>query len=59
MFLASSPGFLIGGQGRGREGLVSTACTCVVIIQILNNLITYGYFLVSLPSELNYHAQCI
>ena len=41
MLLASSPGLLIGG--RGKEGLVSTACACAVIIQILNNLITYGY----------------
>ena len=29
--------------GRGKEGLVSTACACAVIIQILNNPITYGY----------------
>ena len=28
--------------GRGKEGLVSTVCTCAVI-QILNNPITYGY----------------
>ena len=39
--LASSPGLLIGG--RGKEGLVSTTCACAVIIQILNNPITYGY----------------
>ena len=36
--------------GRGREGLVSTACACAVI---LNNPITYGYCLVYLPFELN------
>jgi hypothetical protein len=47
--LASSPGLLIGG----REGLVSTACACAVIIQILNNPITYGY----LPFDLNFRAQ--
>ena len=41
--LALSPGLLIGG--RGKEGLVSTACACAVIIQILNNPITYGYCL--------------
>ena len=29
--------------GRGKEGLVSTVCACAVIIQILNNPITYGY----------------
>ena len=39
--IASSPGLLIGGSGK--EGLVSTACECAVIIQILNNPITYGY----------------
>ena len=44
MCLASSPGLLIGGGG-GKEGLVSTACACAVIIQILNNPITYGYCL--------------
>ena len=49
--LASSPGLLIGG--RGREGLVSTACTCAVIMQILNNLIMQGYYLVYLPFDLN------
>ena len=31
--------------GRGKEGLVSTACACVIIIQILNNPIKYGYHL--------------
>ena len=36
--LALSPGLLIGGKG-----LASTACACAVIIQILNNPITYGY----------------
>ena len=41
LVVASSPGLLIGG--RGKEGLVSTACACAVIIQILNNPITYGY----------------
>ena len=41
VIVASSPGLLIGG--RGKEGLVSTACACAVIIQILNNPITYGY----------------
>jgi hypothetical protein len=37
----SQTGLLIGGQEREREGLLSTACTCAVIIQILNNLTTY------------------
>jgi hypothetical protein len=54
--LASSPGLLIGVR-RERESLVSTACVCTVIIQILNNLITYGYFLVYLPFDLNSRAQ--
>ena len=40
--------------GREREGLVSTACACAVIIQILNNPITHGYFLVYLPFDLNF-----
>ena len=44
--VASSPGLLIGG--RGKEGLVSTACACAVIVQILNNPITYGYRLYTL-----------
>jgi hypothetical protein len=43
--------------GREREGLVSTACACTVIIQILNNPITYRYFLVYLPFDLNSGAQ--
>ena len=38
--LASSPGLLIGGPRREKEGLVSTACACAIIIQILNNPIT-------------------
>ena len=42
--------------GRGKEGLVSTACACAIIIQILNNPITYGYSLVYLPFDLN--ASC-
>jgi hypothetical protein len=42
---------LVSIGGRGREGLVSTACTCTVVIQILNNPITYGYFLVYLPFD--------
>ena len=49
--LALSPGLLIGE--RGKEGLVSSACTCAVIMQILNNPITYGYYLVYLPFDLN------
>jgi hypothetical protein len=53
LFLYSSPGLLIGGRGRGREGLVSTACACAVIIQILNNLNMYRYFLVYLLFDLN------
>ena len=40
-------------EGRGKEGLVYTACACAVIIQILNNLITYRYFVVYLPFDLN------
>ena len=43
--LVSSPG-LLRGRGRGKEGLVSTACACAVNIQILNNPIMYGYSLV-------------
>jgi hypothetical protein len=43
--------------GRKREGLVSTACVCAVIIQILNNPITYGYFPVYLPFDLISRAQ--
>ena len=39
--------------GRGKEGLVSTACACAVIIQIP---ITYGYCLVYLSFDLN--ASC-
>jgi hypothetical protein len=39
--------------GKKRKGLVSTACACAVIIQISNNPITYGYFLVYLPFDLN------
>ena len=46
--LASSPGLLIGG--RMKEGLVSTACACAVIIQILNNPIMYGYHLYTLTN---------
>ena len=48
--LASSPGLR---EGEEREGLVSTACACTVIMQILNNPITYGYCLVYLPFDLN------
>ena len=48
--LASSPGLR---EGEEREGLVSTACACAVIMQILNNPITYGYCLVYLPFDLN------
>ena len=48
--VASSPGLL---REEGREGLVSTACACVVIIQILNNPIAYGHCLVHLPFDLN------
>ena len=46
---ALSPGLL---RGRGKEGLVSTACTYAVIIQILNNPITYRYCPVYLPFDL-------
>ena len=42
-------------EGEG-EGLVSTVCACAVIIQILNNPITYGYCLVYLSFDLN--ASC-
>jgi hypothetical protein len=53
LMLASSPGLLIGGRGGREKGLVSTACACAVIIQILNNPITYGYFLIYLHFDLN------
>ena len=29
--------------GRGKEGLVHTACTCVIILQNMENPITSGY----------------
>ena len=50
--------FEVGGGegGRGKEGLVFTAYECAVIIQILNNPVTYGYCLVYLPFDLN--ASC-
>ena len=41
-------------MGRGKEGLVSTACA--VIIQILNKPIMYGYCLIYLPFDFN--ASC-
>ena len=50
VLLASSSGLQ---EGEEREGLVSTACACAVIMQILNNPITYGYCLVYLPFDLN------
>ena len=49
--VASSPGLR---EGEEREGLVSTACACTIIMQILNNPITYGYCLVYLPFDLNF-----
>ena len=48
--LASSPGLR---EGKEREGLVSTTCTCAIIMQILNNPITYGYYLVYFPFDRN------
>jgi hypothetical protein len=47
------------GRGEGREGLVFTACACAcaVTTQILNNPITYGYFLVYLLFGLNSRAE--
>ena len=40
-------------KGEERKGLVSTACACAIIMQILNNPITYGYCIVYLPFDLN------
>ena len=40
-------------EGRGKEGLVYTECACADIIQTLNNTITYGYFVVYLPFDIN------
>ena len=51
LYIASSQGLLIGE--RGRDGLVATACACAVIMRIVNNRITYGYFLVYLLFDLN------
>ena len=44
---------LVPRPGREKEGLVSTACVCAVIIQILNNPIMHGYSLVYLSVDLN------
>ena len=30
-------------RGRGKEGLVHTACACAIILQNMENPITYGY----------------
>ena len=40
--LASSPGLRGGGAGE-REGLVSTACACANVPQILGDSLTHGY----------------
>ena len=49
--IASSPGLR---EGEGREGLVSAACACAVIMHILNNPIMYGFCLIYLPFDLNF-----